>query len=151
MSFGFNSTGINPDERGANVVLPKRWYEFEIVPFISKDGKMYPVEGYTKENKYPKVDMLVEIVNDAEFDGERIFHTVTFMPKDKKGAGMAIHFLKTIGQPWEGEFQVDSKNWINKRFMGYVVQDEYNGKTRNKIGEIKPLGEMAKKEADIPF
>jgi hypothetical protein len=146
--FGFDSTGINPDERGGGKLLPKRWFDLEIIEHVSKDGKTYPMEGYTNEAKYPKVDILVKVINDPEYNDERIFHTVTFMPKDKKGAGMAIHFLKSIGQPWEGKFQVASNNWVGCQFKGYVITDEYKGKTKNKIGEIKPMEEV---KESIPF
>jgi hypothetical protein len=68
---------------------------------------------------------------------------VTFLPAKQKdgkptpGAGMSIHWLKTIQQPWEGKFEVDSHAWIGAKFMGYVINEEYNGKTKNKISEIK--------------
>ena len=144
--FTFDSTGIDPDAKGTSKVLPKRWFDFEIVEFTARDGKTYPLEGYTK-NKDPMVNILCEVVNDPEFNKERVFHTVTFLPKDKPGAGMAIHFLKSIGQPWEGNFQVISDNWIGCRFKGYVVQDEYKGRIKNKIGEVKAV----ESKSDIPF
>jgi len=137
MVFEYDATGIEPSSQGQNKMLPKRWFNFEILNFTSKDGVDYPKEGYTKEKKYPKVDFLAEVVDDEEFNGERIFHSVTFMPKGKDGAGMAIHFLKTIGQPYEGQIKPDCFNWVGKRFTGYVIEDEYNGKKKNKLGEIK--------------
>jgi hypothetical protein len=84
------------------------------------------------------VSILCEVIDDTEeFNGERVFHTVTFLPSKNPGAGMSVHFLKTIGQPWEGNVKVDSSQWVGAKFMGYVVTDEYNGKTKNKLGEIK--------------
>lgn len=146
--FTFDSTGIDPDVRGGgSKQLPKRWFDLEVIEFVSKDGKEYPLYGKTK-NGDPKVDCLVKVINDPEFSDERIFHTVSFLPKDNKGAGMAIHFLKTIGQPWEGKFSVVPKNWVGRQFKGYIVQDEYLGKTKNKIGEIKPISDV---KEDIPF
>jgi len=152
MGFPFDGTGIDPDTRGVGKVLPKKWFKFEIVEFVSKAGETYPKDGFTKESNYPKVDILAEVRDDPEFEGERVFHSVTFMPKDKPGAGMAIHFLKTIGQPWEKKFQVSSENWVGQEFLGYVVTDEYKGKTKNKISEIKAVGEVVTKVEDgIPF
>jgi len=135
--FDYDATGIEPSAQGQNKVLPKRWFNFEIVPFISRIGDEYPREGITKEKKYPKVDLLAEVIDDEEFNGERVFHSVTFMPKDKEGAGMAIHFLKTIGQPWEGKIAPDCSKWLGAKFTAYVLTDEYNGKIKNKLGEIK--------------
>ena len=54
---------------------------------------------------------------------------------------MSIHFLKTIGQLWEGKISPDSRQWVGAEFCGYVIQDEYKGKIKNKLGEIRPIGE----------
>jgi hypothetical protein len=136
MSFSYDGTGIDPDAKGPNVLLPKRFHNFEILNFQAKDGTDYPKDGKTK-NGDPMVNFLAEVVDDEEFNGERVFHTVTFLAKDSPGAGMSVHFLKTIGQPWEGKFEVDSSQWIGKRFMGYVINEEYKGKMKNKITEVK--------------
>lgn len=149
----FDATGIEATSQGQQKLLPKRWFAFQIIPFVTKDGtKEYPLEGTTKEKGYPKVDFLAEVIDDEEFKGERIFHSVTFMPKDKPGAGMAIHFLKTIKQPYEGKIQADCQAWIGAKFMGYAIEDEYKGKKKNKIGEIMTYqGSALPKGDEIPF
>jgi hypothetical protein len=151
MSFDFDGTGIVvEDKKFEKKLLPKGNYDFEIVEFVSKAGNSYPLEGKTK-NGDPKVDILAQVINSAEFDGERIFHSVTFMPKDKPGAGMAIHFLKTIGQPYEGKFNVNPEAWVGERFRGYVISDEYQGKKSNKIKGIEPIGVPNAPGSDLPF
>lgn len=153
MVFQFDATGISPDSKGTNKVLPKRWFSFEIIEFVSKAGDTYPKDGKT-QNGDPMVNILCEVIDDEEFDGERVFHTVTFLPAKKKdgtptpGAGMSIHFLKTIGQPWEGKISPDSSQWVGARFMGYVIQDEYKGKIKNKISEVKVY---EPKKDGVPF
>lgn len=154
----YDATGIEPSSQGQSKLLPKEWFTFEVIEYTSKDGAhTYPEEGFTNENHYPKVNVLVQVVDEGEYQGERIFHTVTFMPKGVSGAGMAIHFLKTIGQPYEGKFTPDPLAWVGERFLGYAVVDEYKGKQKNKLGEIKPVEfrnpEIAKaaKTDDIPF
>jgi hypothetical protein len=104
------------------------------------------------------VNILCTVINNEEFNGERVFHTVTFLPKDSPGAGMSVHFLKSIGQPWEGNVKVDATQWVGAEFAGYVVEDEYKGKKKNKISEIKPLPQFqnpdiaqAAKTDDVPF
>lgn len=146
--FDYDATGIEPTTQGQAELLPKGWYAFEIIDFVTNDGREYPMEGYTKEKKYPKVDFLAEVIDSSAHDEERIFHSVTFMPKEAKGSGMAIHFLKTIGEPYEGKIQPDCGNWVGKKFLGYVIADEYQGKKKNKISEIK----LYEPKADgIPF
>ena len=141
MSFNFDGTGIDPDSKGTNRVLAKGWYDFEIVSFVSKAGDTYPKEGRTKNND-PMVSILCEVINNAEFEGERVFHTVIFLKPGTPGSGMSIHFLKTIGQAFEGQFVVDSSQWVGEQFSGYVVQDEYKGKTKNKITEIRAISDV---------
>lgn len=153
----FDATGIEPTTQGQGKLFPKQWFMFEVIEHTSNKGQTYPLEGLTKENKYPKVDLLVECVDDGEYLGQRMFHTVTFMPKDKDGAGMAIHWLKTINQPFEGKINIDTKAWVGERFMGYPIVDEYKDKKRNKFGEIKacmfknPLVQKAHNENEVPF
>lgn len=150
--FEFDATGIQPSTQGQGKLLPKKWFKAVIVSYITNDGsKEYPMEGYTKEHKYPKVDLLTEVTDEGEYKGVRVFHTVTFMPKEKDGSGMAIHFLKTINQPWEGKIKPNSQEWIGEEFLGYAIEDEYNGKKKNKWGEIKPVPSDKKETDDIPF
>ena len=40
--FEANLTGIDPDSKGTNKVLPKRWFSFQIADFTSKAGDVYP-------------------------------------------------------------------------------------------------------------
>lgn len=159
MSFDFNATGIDPDSKGTSKLLPKRWFDFEIVSFISKAGDEYPKDGKTK-NGDPMVSILCEVINDDEFNGERVFHAITFLKAGTPGAGMSVHFLKSIGQPWEGAFKVDSAQWVGAEFKGYVITDEYKGRTKNKFGEIKAMEVAetrnpdivkAEKEDSVPF
>lgn len=155
--FDYDATGIEPSSQGQNKLLPKQWFSFEIIEHTTKDGtKSYPLEGYTKEKNYPKVDVLAQVIDNAEFQDQRVFHSVTFMPKDKDGAGMAIHWLKTINQPFEGKIAMDSQAWVGEKFDAYVIEDEYMGKKKNKFGEIAPYRTKAivlanAPNSDIPF
>lgn len=153
----FDATGIEPTAQGQGKLFPKQWFMFEVVEHLTNDGRTYPLEGFTKKNNYPKVDLLCECVDEGEYLGERIFHTVTFLPKGKDGAGMSVHWLKIINQPFEGKVEVVPGNWVGERFMGYPIVEEYQGKKRNKFGEIKacefknPEVQKAARTSDIPF
>lgn len=149
----FDATGIEPSAGGQGKVLPKGWYNFEIVTYTTNDGtKTYPMEGFTKEAKYPKVDLLLQVIDNAQYQDCRVFHTVTFMPKEKDGSGMAIHFLKTIGQPFEGKLDIQSQDWIGGKLTGYAITDEYKGKVKNKLGEIKEYAATGSSKGDsVPF
>lgn len=148
MSFDYNATGVEVNMGNfEKKLLPKGMYHFEVIEFVSKDGKAYPLEGKSKAGD-PQVSLLVQVTDSGEYEGERIFHTVTFMPKDSKGAGIAVSFLKEIGQPWEGKVAVNPSEWVGAEFMGYVVEDEYQGKKKNKITQVLA---MAKASDPLPF
>jgi hypothetical protein len=155
--FPYDATGYVDDQKKGfeKKLLPKGNYNFEIVEFIAKDGRVYPLEGKTKDGKFAKVDVLCEVTTEGEFKGERLFHSVTFKPIKQEdgtptpGAGMAIHFLKTIGQPWENKFSIDPTQWVGAEFKGYVIQDEYLGKKGNKIKQVEPI--TATKDDSLPF
>lgn len=51
----------------------------------------------------------------GEYAGAKInFHNVTFLPKDHKYAGIALHVLKCLLQPYEGKFSVNPDAWVGK-------------------------------------
>lgn len=155
MSFDFDGTGIDMDnQQFVNKLMPKGNYDYEIVEFTSKAGDAYPKVGTTK-NGDPKVDFLAEVITPGDYAGMRVFHSVSFLPAKKPdgtptpGAGMAVHFLKTIGQPFEGKFKVEPTAWVGARFKGYTIEDEYQGKRSNKIKGIEPIA--ATVDSGLPF
>lgn len=133
MSFTYNAEGVKPWS-GGSLLVPTGKYRLRIVD---------TEEGRTLKGDY-KVTVKVRVVG-GDHDGKTIpFHTVTFKGRDEEGkplpgAGRAIHFLKTIGEPWEGEFTVNHLTWRGKEFIGDVIEDEYNGKVNNKIKEVMPV------------
>lgn len=159
MPFDFDATGIEMDKPKGSFekkLLSKGWYDLTIVSFNSKDGTVYPKEGYTKDGKFPKVDILVEVTNPpGEWVGSRLFHSVTFKPaqtdgKPTPGAGMSLHFLKTINQPYEGVLKgLDASEWVGESFRGYVIEEEFMGKKGNKIKQIEPIEK--KTDDSLPF
>jgi hypothetical protein len=69
--------------------------------------------------------------------------------KHSKGAGMAIQFLKFIGEPWEGKFDIDTDRWINKRFKAKVrIGKDMQGRPKN---EIAWLIDPNASEEEVPF
>jgi hypothetical protein len=154
----FDATGIEPTAQGQSKLFPKQWFTFKVIEHTTNDGRTYPLEGFTKEKKYPKVDLLCECIDQGEYFGERVFHTVTFLPKGKDGSGMSVHWLKTINQPYEGKIEVNPQAWVGEQFMGYPIVDEYQGKKRNKFGEVKAVEVQrnpdivkAERENDVPY
>jgi len=121
--------GRGVDASGSFPIIDKPgWYPFRIIvatPGESKNG-----------NYQVTVDAACL---DPKFKDYTVRHWVTFLPKDQKGAGMALHFLKCIGEPYEDIIDVEPMNWERKTFMGKVEISEYQGKRNNKFSEISPI------------
>ena len=137
MPFNYNAAGI------AILGIPEDEYILQI-----KNAK----EGKSKGGDY-QVTCSLEVVG-GKHNGVSVTHYVTFLPKGHKSAGMALHFLHSRGQPFEGEFNVDPQQWLNNYVSAYLVRDEFNGKVSMKIKWCKaadPEKLKAALESQIPF
>lgn len=126
--------------------------------FVIPDGEYIlriakAMEGKSKSGDYQVTCNL--LVVDGDHKGFKVnYHRVTFLDpkKNAQAAGMSIHFLKTIGQPWEGQFQIDPGAWEGKCFLGYLVQDDYQGFKSMKVKWVKPLDKAKAEELEeVPF
>lgn len=131
----------------------------ESTPFsLLPDGDYDLVITKTEERKSAKgfnmVNVTCDVINSAEYNGRKVFYNVTFLPKETNGkptpgAGMSTHFLKTIGQPFEGAIQVVPDDWIGNQFKAKIGTREYETKRGakrqvNDVLEVMPT-------ADLPF
>ena len=134
----YDATGV--DASGGYPIIEKPgWYPFRIVT---------ATEGESKNGNY---QVTVDAVClDPRWKDYGVRHWVTFLPKDQKGAGMALHFLKCIGEPHEGEIDIDPMDWERKTFMGKVVVSEYEGKKNNKLSEISPIRDASEIPGNEP-
>lgn len=123
--FNYDATDVKPS--GNFDPAPDGVYRLAIVK----------TEEKVSRNGNDMVNVEFEIDDIGEHFGKKVWHNVTFIPKGQKGAGMAVHFLKTIGEPFEGALQIDAINWIGKRcFAKLVTEMDSMGKSRNKIISI---------------
>ena len=126
MTFKYESD--TNDMRGGFSLVPVGIYTLIIVKVTEK----------TSKNGDPLVNAECEIDDAGPYLGKKIWHNVTFIPKGGKGAGMAVHFLKSIGEPFEGEIDVNPSNWIGKRFLAKLkIEEDSMGNPRNSIAFVK--------------
>ncbi len=120
-----------PTAGGNYALLPPGDYDLQITDF--KEGKT--------KNQDPMVNVTCEVINNPDFNGKWVFHNVSFLPKDKAGAGMASHFLKCINQPFEGAIEVNPIDWVGEKFKAKIGEREYDKKdgTKAKTNEIKAV------------
>ena len=136
MSFPHDAAA--PTEGGGSRLLTQGKYELLITKVEEKKSK----------NGYPMVNVTCEVQNNEEFNGAKVFHNVTFLPKDKPGAGMSTHFLKTIGEPWEGAIEVNPDAWVGEDFIAKISTREYDKKDGTK-GKTNNIDEI--ESSDVPF
>lgn len=134
----FTHDAAAPTEGGGARLLPPGKYELLITKVEEKKSK----------NGDPMVNVTCEVQNNTEYNGAKVFHNVTFLPKDKPGAGMSTHFLKSIGQPWEGAVSVDPDAWVGTDFTAKISTREYEKKDKTK-GKTNNIDEI--ESSDIPF
>ena len=124
-----------------------------------KPGKYKVCIVEVKQQVSRNGDMMIEthcIVDQEEGKGRHLWNRVTFISEGKPGAGIAVHFLKTIGQPFDihADFKVKPKDWLGKRFLATIINDRYTNPTpleekiTNKITGVEPVPatEMENKE-----
>ena len=145
MAFSYNAEGIeiNPKIKP----IPEGEYALEIVKVQ---------ESKTKKDGYPCVIVEFRVIDNVSLNGKKIpFHYVTFFPKENRGAGISIHFLKTIGEPYEKDFVVEPYKWIGKRIKAHVVIEKgRDGKSEfNKVKWVnKYEGNQPKHDGErMPF
>jgi hypothetical protein len=137
MSFPHDAAA--PTEGGGSRLLTPGKYELLITKVEEKTSK---------KGNYPMVNVTCEVQNNEEFNGAKVFHNVTFLPKDKPGAGMSTHFLKTIGQPWDGAIEVNPDAWVGEDFTAKISTREYEKKDGTK-GKTNNIDEI--ESSDVPF
>lgn len=126
MPFEFDAEGIKLG--GDFVLIPEGQYAFEVEDID---------EGFTKDGNQ-RVAIKAKIL-EGEFMGETLPHTVSFLPKGKKGAGFCLVFLKAIGEPYEGKIQVTPIDWVGKKFVGHVIVDKWFSDQKQKWMESNKI------------
>lgn len=133
----FTHDAAAPTAGGGSTLLPAGKYDLVITKVEEKKSK----------SGFPMVNVTCEVHNNTDFNGAKVFHNVTFLPKDKPGAGMSTHFLKMINQPWEGVVEVDPSKWVGEDFTAKISTREYDKKdgTKGKTNNIDEIIES------VPF
>lgn len=92
--------------------------------YIVKIDKI--AELKTKESGLPLIKVRYKIAG-GEHVGRYIFDQIVLFPDDSPGAGIAKHFLHVIGEPYEGQFSIDPKNWLDRVLdITVKIDEQYN-------------------------
>lgn len=139
--FGYNSTGVKPSQFTDPV--PNGDYILQIIK----------AEETQSKKGAPMVKLTVVVDSPSEYAGATMFHYVTFFEKGEPGAGIALHFLKCIGQPHEesDSLEVEPKDWEMKKFKAKVIQEPYSTPDGKKGVSNKIKGVDLITDKDIQF
>lgn len=138
----FTHDAAAPTEGGGFSLLPAGTYELVITKVEEKKTK----------DQHPMVNVTCEVKNNEEHNGSKVFHNVSFLPKDKPGSGMSTHFLKCINQPWEGAISVNPDDWVGEEFKAKIVQEDFTYTKGPKEGQTKKVNAIKEvMESVIPF
>lgn len=75
-------------------------------------------------------------VSEGDETGRSILHRVNLDSK-WKGFFLTRLFLKSISEPYKGEFEIDDDNWIGKCFYATIIHNQgNNGKTYANIDQF---------------
>lgn len=128
MRMEYDATNIKSNYN----LLSDGWHPFKIVE----------VEDRESSKGYPQALAKCKCTDTKCAGASEVWNYVTVIPPDQKGASMVIHWLKSIGQPYEGKIVLDTEKWLGKKFLGKVTTEDYKGKTNNKLKEISPYRDM---------
>lgn len=144
MPYEYNTDGADMSGQGDFIIA-----DGEYIMRID-DAK----EGRSKKEKEYQVICDLKVADGDQKGFPVRFHRITFCdPKrSPKGAGMAIHFLKTIGQPWEGKPNIDPSHWVGKVFLAWLEASDFNGFKSMKVKWVKPVTKEQDEElSEVPF
>lgn len=135
--MGLSYDATNVDANGDFPVIEHDgWLPFRIIT---------ATEGESKNGDY---QVTVDCVClDPHWKDYVVRNWVTFLAPTQKGAGLAIHFLKCIGEPHEGKITIEPMSWERKTFKAKVIVSTFDGKRNNKFKEVAPLDS----DGGIPF
>jgi len=131
MKFERNYDNWEENESGFTI-LPAGKYMFEIMQ----------TEDKISSNNDEMVKVTFNCIDDSYY-GAPIWDNILFPrpgSKAEKIIGRTKRFLHCLGEPYQGDFEVDTDNWQNKTIEIQVSVGEYEDKNGNK----KPKNNIVK-------
>lgn len=96
---------------------------------------------------YPMAKTVFKIV-EGEYEGKTLYDNIVFCEKMK---GRNKHFLRLINQPHEGQFKVNTDDWMGQEVKVKVRHETYQGRKRAKISFYLDVVSEAEKNNEVPF
>lgn len=145
--FKHNYTGTK--ESGDFIPAPKGDYSLKIIEVK---------EGMTKNNDKNAIVKLV--ITEGQYANTLVWHNVSFIQPGNPGAGISKHWLHSIGQPFEGDIEIEPQNWVGIVIFATLDIEDYpnrNNETKQKnvIKKVISVKEETQTESqgeeEIPY
>lgn len=134
--FSADYDGVDPQAGGGGItVLPPKDDDGKGIRYVGKICRVEGKVGKTTGNPYVSYDL--KVVGGTYNGVEVRYQNVTFLPKDHEYAGIALHALKSLRQPFEGKFKVRPDDWLNKLVYFYVKIEEADKGPRNQVTRLE--------------
>jgi len=144
------------------------------------DGN-YMFEILEKEDTYSKDDdVMIKItlrcIEEGEYEGIYVWDNILLPEPDSRAhkiIGRSKRFLHAIGEPYQGNFDTDTDDWVGKTVEAKIILSEYTqgpkkGKPKNDVNgyllsepqqsekknntdKIDPSRAKEEEEEDLPF
>lgn len=139
MPRAYDAKDTKPSGGGRAEPIPAGAYRLKVVDF--KEGK-------SKRDDY-QVVVTFRVVG-GQYNLRRIpFHYVTFFSDpEADGAGIALAFLKAVGQPHQGKFTIDPAKWVGAEVLADVTEEDYKGELSNKVKNVEAAPKAVESPAD---
>ena len=141
--------------------------DFQLLPDGTYMFEIYEVsDGYSSNND-PMPNITLRCIEEGEYEGNKVWDNILIPSPDSpahKIIGRTKRFLHAIGEPYQGDFDVDTDNWLNKTVEAKIGQEEYNGRKKNVVSryllsdqqqnipnDSKNTTRTPKHEEDLPF
>ena len=130
MSFRYNTSGV-PERTGGFTLVDEDTYH------VIVDGIKEMWKGDD-----PQVVVTYRIIageqTDRTFEGKTLKEWRTFKP-DKEQKGWNKHFLKVLGQPWDGDIAIDPDAWVGHQLLVVVKHNTKDDRTYANVIAHDPL------------
>ena len=81
-------------------------------------------ETTTKKSGLPLIKIRYKVIDEGKFKNRILFDQITLFEGDAPGAGITKHFLHVIGQPYQGDFEIDPGAWVDAELQVKIVIDK---------------------------
>ena len=101
-------------------------------------------DGVTAQSNRPKVNLTLEVADEGEHFGKKVWLTITQIPQGEKGHGLMVHALHAFGLGIDGDYSFETSEFQGRqaRALLGVTQREKVVNGRTYINDVNFVEEL---------